>query len=193
LALHSHVVATDPLPDALWAALGWNAHDGFSDDLDRIAYGCRTACGRLVFGGGGNDAYSYLYGGRSVFPSAHESGARAFCAIERHMRAYFPTVGATPITYRWTGTLDLTLDRVCSMGVRGEHRNVYYALGYSGHGIALGMLAGRVLCDLYSDHHEPWRDLPFYCRQMPRLPPEPLRWLGYHAYTRLTGKSPRRP
>ena len=66
------------------------------DDLDRIAYGCRTACGRLVFGGGGNDAYSYLYGGRSVFPSAHESGARAFSAIERHIRAYFPTVAEMP-------------------------------------------------------------------------------------------------
>jgi hypothetical protein len=23
-------------------------------------------------------------------------------------------------------------------------------------------------------------------------PPEPLRWLGYQAYTRLTGRSPRR-
>jgi glycine/D-amino acid oxidase-like deaminating enzyme len=78
------------------------------------------------------------------------------------------------------------------MGVRGAHRNIYYALGYSGHGIALAMLAGRVLRDLYSGDHDTWRDLPFYQREMPRLPPEPLRWIGYQLYTRLTGRSPRR-
>ena len=192
LPLHSHVVATGPLPDQLWSALGWNAHDGFSDDLDRIAYGCRTAGGRLLFGGGGNDAYSYVYGGRPVFPSRPERGARAFAALERDLYRYFPAAAAAPIAHRWTGTLAITLDRVCSMGVRGAHRNVYYALGYSGHGIALGMLAGRVLCDLYSDNHDPWRDLPFYQKRLPRLPPEPLRWLGYQLYTRLTGRSPRR-
>jgi gamma-glutamylputrescine oxidase len=54
------------------------------------------------------------------------------------------------------------------------------------------MLAGRVLCDLYSGNHAAWRDMPFYQRPMPRLPPEPLRWLGYQIYTRLTGRSPRR-
>ena len=34
------------------------------------------------------------------------------------------------------------------------HRNVYHALGYSGHGIALALLAGRVLADLYEGNHE---------------------------------------
>lgn len=189
LPLHSHVIATAPLPDALWSALGWSAHDGFADDLDRVAYGSRTAGGRLLFGGGGNDAYTYLYGGRSVFRGA---GTPAFAAIERHLHAYFPAAAGVPIAYRWTGTLAITLDRVCSMGVRGEHRNVYYALGYSGHGVALAMLAGRVLCDLYSDDHAPWRDLPFYQKALPRLPPEPLRWLGYQLYTKLTGRSPQR-
>jgi gamma-glutamylputrescine oxidase len=49
-----------------------------------------------------------------------------------------------------------------------------------------------VLSDLYAGDHDPWRDLPFYQRPLHRLPPEPLRWLGYHLYTRLTGRSPRR-
>ena len=192
LPLHSHVIATAPLSDEIWSKLGWDAHHGFSDDLDRIAYGCRTAAGRLVFGGGGNDAYAYLYGGRTAFPLTSARAGASFAALERHLHAYFPATAGTPITHRWSGTLDITLDRVCSMGVRGAHRNVYYALGYSGHGIALAMLAGRVLTDLYSDDPTPWRDLPFYQRAMPRLPPEPLRWLGYHLYTRLTGRSPRR-
>jgi len=97
-----------------------------------------------------------------------------------------------PVEHRWSGPLAITLDRVCSMGVGGDHRNVYHALGYSGHGVALALLAGRVLADLHDDHHEPWRELPFYQKRLLPIPPEPLRWLGYQTYTRLTGKSPRK-
>jgi hypothetical protein len=62
-------------------------------------------------------------------------------------------------------------------------------LGYSGYGNTPAPLAGRS-SDLYED--EAWRDLPFYQKRLLPLPPEPLRWLGYQAYTRLTGRSPRR-
>jgi hypothetical protein len=57
------------------------------------------------------------------------------------MLRYFPALAEAPVEARWSGTLGITLDRVCTMGVRGEHRNVYYALGYSGHGLALALLA----------------------------------------------------
>jgi glycine/D-amino acid oxidase-like deaminating enzyme len=190
LPLHSHAMALGPLPQERWAEIGWGRWDGFTDDLDRIAYACRTPGGRLLFGGGGNAAYQYRCGGRPL-ASARE-GDRA----ERSMRAtlvrYFPALAGVPVARRWAGLLDLTLDRVCSMGVGGEHRNVYHALGYSGHGVALALLAGRVLADLFEGNHEAWRDQPFYQKRLLPLPPEPLRWLGYQAYTRLTGRSPRR-
>jgi glycine/D-amino acid oxidase-like deaminating enzyme len=189
LPLHSHVVATAPLRPDLWARIGWDQWDGFTDDLDRIAYGSRTPGGRLLFGGGGNLAYSYRFGGAVAFPDREEHPAWGF--VGAVMRRYFPGLGDTPIAHRWSGTLAITLDRVCAMGVRGAHRNIYYALGYSGHGIALALLAGRVLADLHEGNHEAWRDLPFYQRRLRPLPPEPLRWLAYQAYTRLTGRSPR--
>ena len=190
LPLHSHVVATAPLPAELWRSLGWSAHDGFSDDLDRIGYGCRTAGGRLLFGGGSNSAYTYRFGGstRAVRPPA-----RAFESVERRLGDYVPSLAtASTIAHRWSGPLAITLDRVCSIGVMGRGNNVYYALGYSGHGLALAALAGRVLSDLYAGDHDPWRDLPFYQRRLLPMPPEPLRWAGYQVYTRLTGRSPRR-
>jgi len=189
LPLHSHVLATAPLSEERWARLGFGRWDGFSDDMDRIAYACRTAGGRLLFGGGGNPAYRYRYGGSPV--PAEPSAARAQEFMRGRMLRYFPELADVPIAHHWSGPLGLTLDRVCSMGVSAEG-NVYHALGYSGHGLALALLAGRVLADLYDGNHDPWRDLPFYQKRLPALPPEPLRWLGYHAYTRLTGRSPRR-
>ena len=190
LPLHSHVVATAPLPPERWSALGWRGHDAFSDDRDRITFGTRTAGGRLLLGGGSNAAYGYSFGGDPVYraPGAGDP----YAALGRRLADCFPGAEGLSIAHRWTGAIDLTLDRVCSFGVRGEPANVYYALGYSGHGLALAALAGRVLCDLYAGDHDPWRDLPFYRRRLPRIPPEPFRWVGYQVYTRLTGRSPRR-
>jgi glycine/D-amino acid oxidase-like deaminating enzyme len=189
LPLHSHLLATARLSEAEWKRVGWGEYDGFSDDRDRVAYGCRTEGGRVIFGGGGNDAYTYSYGGRTVFSTP---ATRSFEAIHRRLVEYLPGLSGVPIEHRWTGTVDLTLDRVCSMGVCGANQNVYYAIGYSGHGVALAMLAGRVLCDLYAKDDEQWRDLPFYQKPLRGFPPEPLRWIGYQLYTRLTGRSPRR-
>lgn len=188
LPLHSHVIATEPLPLARWRALGWGTVAGFSDDLDRIAYASLGADGRLLFGGGGNGAYDYYYGGRTSPPSTPEA---QYAYVRGVLDRYFPGAADVRIAHRWTGTLGITMSRVCSMGVTGAHRNVLYALGYSGHGVVLANLAGRVLCDLYADHPEPWRDLPFYQRRLTGIPPEPVRWAGYQVYTRLTGRSPR--
>jgi glycine/D-amino acid oxidase-like deaminating enzyme len=192
LPLHAHALATPVLDDATWRALGIAGCDGFSDDLDRIAYGCRTKTGRLVFGGGSNAAYAYRYGGAPVFAASPNATARAFAALHATMARYFPVLAAAEPAARWTGLLDLTFDRVPSIGTTGSRGNVYYALGYSGHGLALGAQAGRVIADLYAGDHDAWRSYPFFQRRMPRIPPEPLRWIGYQAYTRLTGRSPRR-
>jgi gamma-glutamylputrescine oxidase len=190
LPLHSHAMALGPLAPEAWEAIGWGAWDGFSDDLDRIAYAARTPGGHVVFGGGSNAAYAYRFGGATVYPSGR--GGAATTAMRRTLSRYFPKLADLPATHHWTGTLGVTFDRVCAMGVGGAHGNVYYALGYSGHGLALSLLAGEVLADLHAGNHDAWRDLPFYQRRLPRMPPEPLRWLGYQAYTRLTGRSPRR-
>lgn len=189
LPLHSHVLATAPLADETWSRIGWGTWDGFSDDFDRIAFACRTPGGRLLFGGGGNPAYAYRFGGATSIDVRKGDAAERF--MQRAMTRYFPALTHEPIAHRWSGPLAITLDRICSMGVGGAHRNVYHALGYSGHGVALALLAGRVLADLYDGNHEAWRDLPFYQKRLLPLPPEPLRWLGYQAYTRLTGRSPR--
>lgn len=192
LALHAHALATPILSEDVWRALGIGAYDGFSDDLDRIAYGCRTASGRLVFGGGSNAAYAYRYGGDPVFAASPAVTSRSLSTVRASMARYFPALASLEPAACWTGPLDITFDRAPSIGTTGARRNVYYALGYSGHGLALGMQAGRVIADLYAGDRDAWRAFPFYERRMPRIPPEPLRWVGYQAYTRLTGRSPRR-
>jgi glycine/D-amino acid oxidase-like deaminating enzyme len=189
--LHSHVFATAPLTPEQLAALGWTAFAGYSDDYDRISYSSLTNDGRIIFGGGSNASYAYLFGDRTAYPGTPDSAARSFQRMRQTMIDYLPASRDLPITHRWTGTLGITLRRNNLMGVRGEHRNVYYALGYCGHGVTLANIAGQVLTDLYSRSDERWRGLPFHQPDYARIPPEPFRWIGYQLVSHLTGKSPR--
>ena len=189
--LHSHVFATAPLTPEQQAALGWRRFAAFSDDLDRIAYSSLTSEGHIVFGGGSNQSYAYLFRNRTAYPGSPASAEKSFRRVEATMHGYLPGSTQVPITHRWTGTLGITLNRTPLMGVRGDHRNMFYAIGYCGHGVTLANIAGQVLTDLYSGDDERWRGLPFYQQGYVPIPPEPFRWLGYQAFTRLTGKSPR--
>ncbi|MCC6612785.1 MAG: FAD-dependent oxidoreductase [Anaerolineae bacterium] len=189
--LHSHIFATAPLTAEQRATLGWHQHAGFSDDLDRIAYSSLTNEGHIVFGGGSNQAYDYCFGNRTAYPGAPASTANLMRKIEATMHDYLPASASLPVAYRWTGTLGFTLNRNPLIGVRGEQKNVYYAIGFCGHGVTLANVAGQILTDVYSRDDEHWRGLPIYQTDYVPLPPEPFRWLGYQMYTRLTGRSPR--
>ncbi len=189
--LHSHVFAAGPLTPEQRAELGWREYAGFSDDLDRIAYSTLTGDGHIIFGGGSNASYAYLFNNRTAYPGTPQSAGRSFAAIEQTFRSYLPGGAALPITHRWTGTLGITLNRTPLIGARGEGRSLLYAIGYCGHGVTLANLAGEILTDLYSGDDERWRGLPFVQAAYPKLPPEPFRWIGYQTFTRLTGKSPR--
>ncbi len=186
LPVISHVIATEPL-SADERTRRFGAATAFSDDLPRLAYASVDLDGRVVFGGGTNAAYGYQFGNRTAFHAQPDD--RPSRALRRSLEKYFPELAEVPIQYRWSGPLGVTLARHCGMGVMGSHSNIYYALGYSGHGIVLGNLAGRVLSDLYAGDHDRWRNYCFYDYRPGGIPPEPMRWIGYHAYTRVTGRS----
>ena len=188
-ALHSHVVGSRPLSMEEWASRGWRETFGVSDDSDRISYGAINPRGQLIFGGGNNATYTYHYGGKTAYLGTGEDATRHVKAKLLH---YFPAFKDLDLPYAWTGPLGLTMSRVPFMGVRGARRNIYYAVGFSGHGVTLANLAGKVIRDLYSGDDSRWRGLSFYDRAPYWIPPDPFRWIGYQVYTRLTGRSPRR-
>jgi gamma-glutamylputrescine oxidase len=63
----------------------------------------------------------------------------------------------------------------------GRADNVYYAIGYSGHGVNLSSVFGRILADLIAGFGAQWAWLPYLNRTPPYLPNEPYRWLSIRA------------
>lgn len=52
LPLGNDVVATEPIDDSTWATIGLARRELFEIAVNMVAYGQRTADGRIVFGGG---------------------------------------------------------------------------------------------------------------------------------------------
>lgn len=185
--LHSHVFATAPVTAEQREQMGWKNIAGYSDDLDRISYSTMTNEGNIVFGGGSNKSYAYLYNNKTAFP--HATDTSMFDEMQVTQQKYLPTSKGLPISHRWTGTLAISLKRNCSIGVLRDR--IFYGLGYSGHGVVLANLAGKVLVDIYSKNDAEWRQHEWYNAPFAPIPLEPFRWIGYQAFTNLTGRSPR--
>jgi len=87
--------------------------------------------GRLLFGGGEN------YSGREP------SDIKAF--VRRFMLRVFPQLADVPIDYGWGGQLAITRNRLPQF--ERLPGNVYAAQGFSGHGVALTALAGKLMAE----------------------------------------------
>ena len=95
--------------------------------------------------------------------------------VEGAFRDRFPELREVPVAHFWGGWIGMTLHFLPALGRTGTHRNIYYAIGYNGHGVAAASAMGPILADFMlgrkNEHAET------LARFVPPLPPEPLRWL----------------
>ena len=158
MPINNFMIATAPLAPERAQALNPEriaaADSRFVIDYFRIARDRR-----LLFGGGEN------YSAR--FP-------RDIAAFVRpYMLRIFPGLADVAIDYAWGGTLAITMNRLPHFGRLSP--NVYFAQGYSGHGIALAHLAGKLMAEAIRGSAE-----RFDVFGRIRIPPFPggrfLRW-----------------
>ncbi len=173
--VYSLVIATEPLPDAVWDEIGLRERETFSDHRHLIVYGQRSADGRLVFGGRGAP---YHFGSR-VHPH-YDRVPRVFDALHETIVDLFPVLRGTPITHRWGGPLGIARDWHASVGLDAGS-GLAWAGGYVGDGVSTTNLAGRTLADLLTGRDTELTRLPWVGHRSRRWEPEPLRWLGANA------------
>jgi len=93
-----------------------------------------------------------LYGGRVSY-SAH-TPFNLKRNMQRRMAATFPQLREAQVEYAWGGFVDITLNRAPDFGRLCDvdddlpsASNVYYLQGFSGHGLALTGLAGKLVAE----------------------------------------------
>ncbi|MFD9901982.1 NAD(P)/FAD-dependent oxidoreductase [Mesorhizobium sp. NPDC059025] len=126
----NYIVATEPLADAGEIIPG-NA--AVSDSRFVVNYYRLSADGRLLFGGG------------ERYTPSPPADIEAF--VRPHMEQTFPQLKGRRIDHAWGGLVSVTTSRFPHVGRDGE---VYFAHGYSGKGVILSTLAGKLLAEAIS-------------------------------------------
>jgi gamma-glutamylputrescine oxidase len=96
------------------------------------------------------DDHRMLYGGRVSYSTATPRDLAD--SLRRRVVATFPQLAQARIEHVWGGFVDITMNRAPDFGrlppeVRGAPANIYYLQGFSGHGLALTGLAGRLVAE----------------------------------------------
>jgi gamma-glutamylputrescine oxidase len=84
-----------------------------------------------------------LFGGRASYSTF--APPNLAWVMRRRMQRVFPQLEGVPFDYLWGGLIDISLNRAPHFGRLGN--NVFFAQGFSGHGVAATGLAGRVIAE----------------------------------------------
>ena len=126
LPVESFIIATEPLDQATADSV---INNGMSvcDSNYLLDYYRLSADNRLLFG-------------------SDSSSEKNMIEVMRHnMLRVFPQLENVKIDYGWGGPIDMTINSNPHFGRISPH--IYFAHGYSGHGVALTGLAGRVVAE----------------------------------------------
>ncbi len=130
MPISNYVATTEPLGEARAKAL-IPSGAAIADTKFVLDYYRLTADGRLLFGGGES------YGGRDL------SNVRDI--VRPHIERVFPQLKGVRVEHAWGGRLAITMPRLPHVGRLMP--NTYFAQGYSGQGVAIATLVGKLLAE----------------------------------------------
>ena len=133
----TYMVGTEPLPETLASSL-LPANAAVCDNNFAVDYFRRSADHRLLFGGG----VSY----------STATPRNLAATMQQRMTRVFPQLAKARLEFVWGGFVDISMNRAPDFGrIDG---NVYYLQGFSGHGVALTGLAGRLVAQAIAGQAE---------------------------------------
>lgn len=156
MPINNFILATEPLGDRAKDILSQPV--AVADTKFVVNYWRLSEDNRLLFGGG--ETYGYR------FPDIIKT-------VSKPMLEIYPQLKNTKIDYAWGGTLAITMNRMPCF--TRPMPNTLSASGYSGHGVAMATLAGKILAEATAAQSERF-DLMASLPQ-PRFPGgAALRW-----------------
>ncbi len=133
----TYMIATEPMgkdrADALMPKRTAVSDTNFVLDYFRL-----SADHRLLFGGG--ETYTGAVPGDVV------------ARIRKQMLTVFPQLADLSIPYSWGGFVDITMNEAPDFGRVGN--KMYYLQGFSGHGLAIAGIAGKLVAETIAGHAE---------------------------------------
>ena len=135
-----HSIVTSPVESDVLAALRLDRGKMIWDTGALYNFIRVTADNRILIDGGDTVASST----DAVGPELDASAARL---LRRRLVELFPRLAGVPVEYGWSGTMGFTTRRLPMIGEDPRVKNLFYSVGYGGHGLPFGFLAGQLLAE----------------------------------------------
>ena len=129
----TYIIGTEPIEPSLAARL-MPINAAVCDTNFDLDYFRLSADKRMIYGG--RISYSTL-----TPPNITNQ-------LQAHMLATFPQLKDIKIDYTWGGFVDISMNRAPDFGRVAS--NIYYLQGFSGHGVALTGMAGKLVAEAIS-------------------------------------------
>ena len=153
MPIGSFIIATEPLTDELASELS---------PQNRMIFDFKHFLNYFRL----SDDKRMIFGGRAAFFPENERTVRQSADIlRREMIEVFPQLRDAEAEYAWGGTLGFAFDL---MAHAGEIDGMYYALGYAGHGVAMGTYLGKTIAEAMLEGTI--KDHPFAAYPFPGAP-----------------------
>jgi gamma-glutamylputrescine oxidase len=137
MPINNFIVATEPLSAAKQEEIIRGNH-AVADSKFVINYFRFSDDHRLLFGG--TESYGYR------FPK------NIAASVQKPMEEVFPQLSGIGIDYAWGGTLGITVNRMPHFARLAD--NVLSMSGFSGHGVALATMSGKIAADTIAGQAE---------------------------------------
>ncbi len=178
LPLYDYVLASAPLSDTQWEALGWRNRRGVTDGRTFFNYYRPTRDRRIVWG----TSEARYFAGDRVGPDCDHSEAH-YESLRASFRRHFPQLGELEFPYAWGGPIASTTRFTPFFGALAGGR-LLYGLGYTGHGVGTTRIAGKILAHLALEKRSELLDLSLVTKPPLPFPPRPLRAWAIERVTR---------
>lgn len=152
--------------------LRWSKAMGVNDARMFLHYFRQTHDGRVLMGSGSGPIGWGSAAGAEQLRRDPASLERPRAGLQRLL----PGVELAGFAKSWGWPIDVSADRVPFF--KTHRPGIHYAAGFSGHGVQAGWIAGQCLSSLVLEQKDKWYHSPFCQRRVPRLPPEPFKYLG---------------
>jgi glycine/D-amino acid oxidase-like deaminating enzyme len=165
--IYTYIVATEPLSQSQWEAIGWQNRQGLADLRMMFNYSVRSSDGRIVMGGSDIKYYDH----DRLAPGNNKSVSQS---IVEDLTTTFPSLEGLGIEHAWGGPMGVSLNMGPSVGVMGEHDNLYYGVGFI-EGVPSTQTGGRMIADLMAGERNEFTTHYIVNRKMPYAGPRFLR------------------
>ena len=167
LPIRVSAIETAPMSGEQREALGWPNREGIVTAHYALESYRLTRRDTVI---ASTKRLNYFYG--SCVPEGRDDAA--YEVLENLLRQRLPMLGDLPVNTQWTGWVTFSGDTIPVIGLEGGRRNIFFASGCSGHGVATQTLMGVLLAERVQGREHELESV--FRRKVLKLPPEPFRW-----------------